>query len=135
MASVEELKALVGSKGEPTVYQIDPSMLRLYADTIGEKNPKWQQYVHPGLLAAAMFMGQGVPMQFPDPGIVDAGLELQIFKPIKLGDTITITNELFSVEDKSSEKGKRLLISMKSNIKNQNGEEVAASIGRVMNLG
>jgi acyl dehydratase len=135
MASVEELQALVGQQGRPTVYEVDRSMLRLYADTIDDKNPKWQEVMHPGLLAAAMFMGVGVPMEFPYPGIVDAGLELQVFKPIKAGDTITITNELSGVEDKSSERGKRLLISMKSGIKNQNGEEVAASIGRVMNLG
>lgn len=135
MASVEELKTLIGKQGRPTTYQIDKSMVRLYCDTIDDRNPRWKDRMPPGLLTAAMFMGEGVPMEWPYPGIVDAGLEQEYLKPIKPGDTITITNEVYNIEDKSSEKGKRLLISMKSTIKNQNGEVVATSVGRVMNIG
>jgi len=135
MATVEDLKKLIGTRGNPTTYLIDKSMIRLYCDTLDDRNPRWQNEMPPGLLTAAMFMGEGVPMEWPYPGIVDGGLELNLIKPIRPGDTITIQNELFDVEDKSSEKGKRLLISMKSSITNQNGELVANSIGRVMNLG
>ncbi len=135
MATVEDLKKLIGNRGRPTSFYIDKSMIRLYCDTLEDRNPRWQNEMPPGLLTAAMFMGEGVPMEWPYPGIVDGGLELNLMKPIRPGDTITIQNELFNVEDKSSEKGKRLLISMRSIITNQNGEEVANSVGRVMNLG
>jgi len=136
MSSIEELKAVIGQKGAPTTYEIDKSMLRRFCDAIGDNNPKWKEVMPPGLLAAAMFMGQGPTMPaWPYPGIVDAGLELESFKPIKPGDTITIVNEVHNVEDKSSERGKRLLISFKSTTKNQRGEVVATSIGRVMNIG
>jgi len=136
MSSIEELKAVIGQKGAPTTYEIDKSMLRRFCDAIGDNNPKWKEVMPPGLLAAAMFMGQGPTMPpWPYPGIVDAGLELESFKPIKPSDTITIVNEVHNVEDKSSERGKRLLISFKSTTKNQRGEVVATSIGRVMNIG
>jgi len=135
MATVEDLKALIGNKGSRTIYEIDKSMTRLYCDTIDDHSPKWEEVTPPGLLTAAMFMGEGTHMEWPYPGIVDAGLELEFFKPVKPGDVITIVNELFNVEDKSSEKGKRLLISMKSTTSNQRGEVVATSVGRVMNLG
>lgn len=135
MSSIEELKQLIGKKGNPTVRQIDPSMIRLYLDTIGDKSPKWEKEVPPGLLTGVLFMGEGVPMQWPYPGIVDAGLELEYLKPIKVGDTLTIVNELSGVEDKSSERGKRILFSMKTTITNQNKDVVATLTGRVMNLG
>lgn len=136
MSSVEEMKAVIGQKGVPTTYEIDKSMIRRFCDAIGDKNPKWKEVMPPGLLAAAMFMGQGPTMPpWPYPGIVDAGIELEVFKPIKPGDTITIVNELHDVEDKSSERGKRLLISFRSSVRNQRGEVVAASTGRVMNIG
>jgi len=80
-------------------------------------------------------MGEGVPMEWPYPGIVDGGGEWEFFKPIRPGDVLTAVNELANVEDKSSEKGKRLLISMKTVLTNQRGELVATSTGRVMNIG
>jgi acyl dehydratase len=72
---------------------------------------------------------------WPYPGIVDAGLELEYFKPIVAGDTITVVNEWYGVEDKSNEKRKMVLFSMKSTTTNQKGEVVATALGRVMNLG
>lgn len=136
MSSLEELKAVLGQKGAPTTHEIDKSMIRRFCDAIGDNNPKWKEVMPPGLLAAAMFMGQSPTMPpWPYPGIVDGGLELECFKPIKPGDTITIVNELHNVEDKSSERGKRLLISYRSSVRNQRGEVVAASTGRVMNIG
>ena len=136
MSSIEELKASIGRKGDPTTHEIDKSMLRRFCNAIGDNNPKWKEVMPPGLLTAAMFMGQGPTMPaWPYPGIVDAGLELDFLKPIKPGDTITIVNEVHNVEDKSSEKGKRLLISFKSTTKNQRDEVVATSTGRVMNIG
>ena len=135
MASVEELQALIGKRGPETRIEIEKSMIRLYCDTIGDQNPKWKDVVPPGFLAAAIFMGEGVPMEWPYPGIVDGGGEWEFFKPIRPGDVLTAVNELANVEDKSSEKGKRLLISMKTVLTNQRGELVATSIGRVMNIG
>lgn len=74
-------------------------------------------------------------MEWPYPGIVDAGADWEFLKPIKVGDELTVVNALSGVEDKSSEKGKRILFSMTSNITNQRGELVIKSTGRIMNLG
>ncbi len=136
MATVEELRTYIGQKGAPTVFEIDRTMIRRYCDTIGDDSPKWRDQVPPGLLTAAMLMGEGViTPPWPYPGIVDAGLELEYFKPIKVGDTITVVNEWHDIEDKSSEKRKMVLFSMKSTTTNQKGEVVATAVGRVMNLG
>lgn len=135
MATVEEMKAMIGKHGSEITLEADKSMVRLYCDTVGDRNPKWAKVFPPGLLTGAMFVGEGTHMEWPYPVIVDAGLDLEFFKPIKPGDVLTVTNELYNVEDKSSEKGKRLLISFRSTLKNQRGEAVATSTGRVMNIG
>ena len=136
MATVEELKAYIGKKGNPTTYEIDRTMIRRYCEAIGDKSPGWDNRMPPGMLACAMLMGEGVVTpQWLYPGIVDAGLELEYFKPIAAGDTITIVNEWYNVEDKSNEKRKMVLFSMKSTTTNQRGELVATAIGKVMNLG
>ena len=136
MATVEELKAYIGKKGVPTVYEIDRTMIRRFCEAIGDNSPRWRELAPPGLLTAAMLMGQGVMTPpWPYPGIVDAGLELEYFKPIRPGDTITVVNEWYNIEDKSNEKRKMILFSMRSTSTNQRGEVVATAIGRVMNLG
>lgn len=135
MATVEEMKALVGKHGGKSTIQVDKSVIRLFCSTLGDTNPKWKEIGPPGLMTCAMFVGEGVHMDWPYPAIVDAGADWEFFEPIKLGDVLTVVNSLASVEDKSSEKGKRLLIAFKSTITNQKGETVAISTGRVMNLG
>ena len=136
MATVEELRTFIGKKGVPTVYEIDKTMIRRFCEAIGDNSPRWRELAPPGLLTAAMLMGQGVMTPpWPYPGIVDAGLELEYFKPIRPGDTITVVNEWYNIEDKSNEKRKMILFSMKSTTTNQRGEVVATAIGRVMNLG
>jgi acyl dehydratase len=136
MVNMDEMNKLAGNKGKPTTYEIDKTMIKRYCEAIGDPSPRWNDTFPPGLLTAAMLMGEGAQMpNFPYPGIVDAGGDWEFFKPIKAGDTLTVVNEFVGVEDKSNEKRKMLLFSMRSTFTNQRGEVVAASNGRVMNLG
>lgn len=136
MVNIDEMNKLAGNKGRPTSYEIDRTMIKRYCEAIGDPSPKWRDVMPPGLLAAAMLMGEGAQMpNFPYPGIVDAGGDWEYFKPIRSGDTITVVNEFTGVEDKSNEKRKMLLFSMKSTFTNQRNEVVATAGGRVMNLG
>jgi len=135
LGPVDDLRKLIGVRGVATTYHMDRSLVRLYCDTVNDGNPKWRDHIPPGLLVAAMFVGTGVPMERPYPGVVDAGLEISFVAGIKVGDTLTVVNELCGVDDKSSEKVKRVLVSRKSTMTNQNGDVVATSIGRVMYFG
>jgi len=136
MVNMDEMRKYVGNKGKPTVFEIDKTMIKRYCEAIGDSSPMWRDRMPPGMLTAAMLMGEGAQMPpFPYPGIVDAGGEWEYFKPIKAGDTITVVNEFTGAEDKSNEKRKMLLFSMKSTFTNQRNEVVATSSGRVMNLG
>jgi acyl dehydratase len=136
MVNMDEMKTFVGNKGKPTVFEIDRNMIKRYCEAIGDASPMWRDRMPPGMLTAAMLMGEGAQMPpFPYPGIVDAGGDWEYFKPIKAGDSITVVNEFTGTEDKSNEKRKMLLFHMKSTFTNQHKEVVAVASGRVMNLG
>jgi acyl dehydratase len=136
MVNMDEMKKFNGNKGKPTHYEIDKTMIKRYCEAIGDLSPRWHDRVPPGLLTAAMLMGDAPQMPpFVYPGIVDAGGDWEYFKPIKAGDTLTVVNEFTGVEDKSNEKRKMLLFSMSSTFTNQKGEVVARTNGRIMNLG
>jgi len=136
MDIAEMRKKFVGGKGKPQIWEIDRTMNKRFCEAIGDANPKWAKEVHPALLTSAQLMGEAAPMPpFELPGIVDAGGDWEYFKPMRPGDTITVVNEFTGIEDKSNEKRKMLLFSMRSTFTNQRGEVVAASNGRVMNLG
>jgi len=136
MATAEELRTYIGKKGRPTVIEIDRTMIQRYCEATGDKDPKWKTEMPPGMFTTFNFMGtSAMTPPWPYPGVVDAGLEIDLLKPIKPGDTITIINEWLNVEDKTTDKRKMVLFSMKSTTTNQHGEVVATTIGRVMNLG
>ena len=136
MVNMDEMKTFVGNKGKPTVFEIDRNMIKRYCEAIGDASPMWHDRLPPGMLTAAMLMGEGAQMPpFPYPGILDAGGDWEYFKPIKAGDSITVVNEFTGAEDKSNDKRKMLLFHMKSTFTNQHKEVVAVASGRVMNLG
>lgn len=131
-----EMKKFIGGKGKPSTWEIDRTMNKRFCEAIGDSNPKWNKEVHPGLLTSAQLMGEAAPMPpFTLPGIVDGGGDWEFFKPIHIGDKLTIVNEFTGIDDKSNEKRKMLMFSMKSTYTNQKGEVVAAASGRVMNIG
>jgi len=132
--TLEELRALIGVRGGETAVEVDKSIIRSLCNCIGDPSPKWRDIAPPSLLLGARFLGEGVKITWPYAGLVDAGAEYEFYKPIKPGDVITTTSELADVQDKSSAKGPRALISFKATHKNQKGEVVAISTSKVMSF-
>jgi len=132
--TMEELKAIAGKKKKEEVLEIDRTVIKRYAEAIGDPDPKWKDVAPPGLLTAAMLTGGfpalGIPLPFKRG--VAAGGDWEFYKPIKAGDIITTTHEFAEIQDKSSEKGPRALLIFKSTHKNQKGEVVAVSTNTLM---
>ena len=89
----------------------------------------------PSLLFAAMFFGEGFPVDFPCAGVVDMGSDFEFCRPIRPGDVITTVTEFADIQDRSSEKGRRAFMAFKSTHKNQKGELLAISTSRIMSFG
>lgn len=132
--TLEEFRALVGVKRSETVFEIDKSMISRFCEAVGEPNSKWQETAPPSFLIPSAFLGEIVKTIWPYPRLVDAGADWEFYKPVRLHDVITTVSELADVQDKSGDKGQRILISLKSTYKNQDGETVAESTGRLMNF-
>ena len=131
--TLEEIRKMIGKKKEE-VLEIDRSLIRAYCQAIGDPSPRWRDTVPPGFLTTVVLSGSVLALNIPFPfkrGVA-AGADWDYYKPIKVGDVITTTHEFAEIQDKSSEKGPRVLIIFKSTHKNQKGEVVATSTNSVM---
>lgn len=132
-ASLDEIRALTGKKSEESM-EIDRHMIRLLCDCIGDSSPKWKDTALPALITTAMISGGALALGIPLPykRSVAAGADWVFLKPIKAGDTLSTTHEFSELQDKSSDKGPRVLLLYKSTHKNQKGEVVAISTNSIM---
>ena len=135
LPTFEEVRAMVGRKKE-VVLEIDQNMVRAFCRCIGEPESKWRKEAPPGFLTTGMMSGGRKATEIPVPyrRTVDAGADWEFHKPIEVGDIITTVHEFTDIQDKSSEKGPRALMIFKSTHKNQKGELVAVSTGRLMSF-
>jgi acyl dehydratase len=149
----DALKHLIGLKGKPQVYEVTRLDIRKIADAAGDRNPLYwdDDYAaasrYGGLISPPDFYGWPVKwapnLPFPNssdlgptlfielakagyPRAINAGMESEFFKPVHPGDTLIITGEIVSIEEKEGKKGgKMLLSSMEYTVVNQNGDLVA----------
>ena len=149
----DALKHLIGMKGTPQVYEVTRVDIRKIADAAGDRNPL---YWDDDYAAASRFGGLIAPpdvfgwpvkwkpnLTFPNASdlgptmfmelakagytrAINAGMESEFFRPVRPGDTLIITAEVVSLEEKEGKKGgKMLLSSTEYTIVNQNGDLVA----------
>jgi len=132
--TIEELKATTGKAKKEEVFEIDKSMLRAFCESIEDPNPRWQDEASPGFLTTVMMSGSFPVLKTPLPfkrGVAGGG-DWEFYKPNKAGDVITTIHEFFDNQDKSSEKGPRVLLIFKATHKNQKGEIVAVTSNTMM---
>ena len=133
--TLDEVKTYLGKKREETM-EIDGTVIRAFVECIGDPSPAWKNTAPPGLVTTAMIssgaMLIGVPLLYKRS--VAGGADWEFFKPINKGDVINTTHEFSALEEKSSDKGPRLLMVYKSSHRNQKGELVAVSTNTIMNF-
>jgi hypothetical protein len=93
----EELQKLLNVEFGPEVYEIEKGMVQKFVEAIDDPNPKWQSVTPPTFPAALvphelmhkMFNAKSSLKRF-----LNGGNELEYLKPIKVGDTISVTARL-----------------------------------------
>jgi len=133
IGTLDEIRALQGKKSEESM-QIDKHMIRLLCECVGDPSPKWNDTAPPSMITTAMVSGGAMVLGIPIPyqRSVAAGADWDFMKPLKAGDTLNTTHEFHELQDKSSDKGPRVLMVYKSTHKNQKGEVVAVSTNTIM---
>ncbi len=141
----DEMKAAVGVESEPSVYEIERSSIRRWAESIGDTNPLYrdEEYAkskgYRSLVAPPGFVAQyafpvkygGGPRGFRSPFSrnLNGGNEYEFFKSVQAGDTITSTSKLVELRERDGRMGKMLISISETTYKNQDGEIVAKARG------
>ena len=136
----DEMRAAIGVESKPSVYEIDRSAIRRWAEAIGDNNPLYhdEEYArnkgYRSLIAPPGFMGQyAFPVisggargfQSPFARKLNGGSEYEFFIPIQAGDTITSTSKIKDLRERHGKMGPMLIVTIETTYKNQDGEVVA----------
>lgn len=136
----DELKKWVGHEFKPVVYEIETGAIRKLAKAIGYTWPLCQdeEYAmkskYGGIVVPLTFIASlRVPeadewvmkLKIPQKRIVNAGVEMEIFMPIKTGDVVTVTSRIADLIEREGKSGKMLAMVFEITYVNQRGELAA----------
>jgi acyl dehydratase len=138
--TVDDLKKLVGHTFTPVVYEVDKSNIKKLAKAIQDPNPLFNDDAYAKKTKFGSIIGSPTFVSFfrineadewmmklniPQKRGVNAGVELEYFKPIKPGDVITASAKVIEMEVKEGKSGQMVLSATERTYTNQKGEVVA----------
>ena len=137
----DQMKAQVGLESGPSVFEIERSSIRRWAEAIGDRNPLYsdEEYArskgYRSIIAPPGFIGQyyfPVKSSGPNHGVsspfsrnLNGGNEYDILKTVQAGDTLTATSMVTELREREGRMGKMLFVLSETTFKNQDGEIVA----------
>ena len=136
---VEEFKKLEGKEAEPEIWEAERGHIQRFAQAIGDPNPLWQDRAYAQKSRYKNIIGP--PLYLIDVGLVklvdrlvqmdslraniNGGTEVEYFKPIEAGDTLTTIAKLADVQEKKGKTGSLIILVVEVKYTNQKAELVA----------
>ncbi len=134
-----EFKKLVGQQMEPEVWEAGAEHIKWFAQAIGDPNPLWQDKAYAvksrykNIIAPPLFLiDSGLVMLVgrlvdlaPHLANINGGTEIEYFRPIEAGDTITTVAKLADAQLKTGKTGSLIFLVFEVTYTNQRGELVA----------
>ncbi len=123
----EELNSLLNVELGPEVYEIEKGMLARFAEAIDDPNPRWLQEGPPTFPCAIVpkkLLNKLFNADIPLKRLLNGTSELEYIKPIKAGDTISITAKLTRLRQVQGAEGPTLFMFTEMTYTNQRGEVV-----------
>lgn len=142
-AITEEMKSAIGVESAPVVFDVEKGAVKKFAQAIEDPNPLFQDEIFakkskygaiiapptfPSMLRNPAVVDRIFNFDTPLKGLLNGGNELEYFKPIKVGDIITVTAKINDIKERTGGMGKMLFFFNEVIYKNQKGEVVC--IGR-----
>jgi acyl dehydratase len=136
---LDEFKKLVGQQMEPEVWEAGREHIKWFAQAIGDPNPLWQDKAYAeksrykNIIAPPLFLidsglvklvGRLVDMA-PHLANINGGTEIEYFRPIEAGDTITTVAKLADAQLKTGKTGSLIFLVFEVTYTNQRGVLVA----------
>lgn len=138
--TVDELKKLVGHTFKPVVYEVEKGAIKkltlaiqdpnpLFQDEAYAKKTKFGSIIAPPTFISSFRMTEAdewmMKLNLPQKRGVNAGVDLEFFKPIKPGDVITVTAKVTELDVKEGKSGQMIVSATERTYTNQKGEVVA----------
>jgi acyl dehydratase len=143
VALTEELASMVGKPFPPEIIEVERGHIRKFAEAVGDANPLWQDEAYAlkthykSIIAPPTFLqDEGtidavdklMEVNCPLKNLLNGGMEVECYEPMKPGDVITTQAKLVSLQEKEGKKGKLIIMVVEVTYTNQQGHLVA--IGR-----
>jgi|SwirhisoilCB2_FD_contig_51_1341116_length_887_multi_4_in_0_out_0_2 acyl dehydratase len=149
----DEMRAEIGKESSPTTYEVDKTMVRLFARSVGHTDPVYYDEeaakkagyrslpCPPGYLGTPIYRpssggeggmpmrGRGAQPRRPLNRVLNGGTEIEYFDDICAGDVLTATSHLSALEERKGSIGEMLISTNKTVYKNQQGKVVAIMTG------
>jgi acyl dehydratase len=144
----DEIQSMIGMWAEPVVLEVERGAIARYADAIDDPNPLFrnEEYAknskYGGIIAPPGFFGWPVGGGDIEAGmsrvvgavaesgmlrILDGGIELNFFVPVRAGDTLVTYGKLADVREKQTSQGKMLFLIIEQKYLTQDGALVAVA--------
>ena len=124
----EELKNLMRIDFGPQVYEVEKWWAQKFAEAVGDPNPRWKEVTPPTFPTALILEElENTISNLKEPLTrgLNGGNELEYFKPIRIGDTISVTGKVVDMKEREGRLGKMVIITSELTYTNQSGEVVA----------
>ncbi len=130
----EEVRAQIGKRSEPRVYEIERGAIRRFAEAIGDPNPLFndEQAARDtrfgGMIAPPTFcrsLSSGIPqVQLDLPGFraLDGGSDWEYRHPLRPGDRITVESRIADIRETAGRLGPMVFIVVETSYTNQFGQ-------------
>lgn len=144
----DEIQSMIGLWSEPVVLEVERGAIARLADAIEDPNPLFrnEEYAknskYGGIIAPPGFFGWPVGGGDIEAGmsrvvgavagagmlrILDGGIELNFYVPVRAGDTLVTYGKLADVREKQTSQGKMLFLVIEQKYLNQDGALVAVA--------
>ena len=142
----DEIQSMIGLWSEPVVLEVERGAIARLADAIDDPNPLYrdEEYAknskYGGIIAPPGFFGWPVGGGDIEAGmsrvvgavaeagmlrILDGGIELNFYVPVRAGDTLVTYGKLADAREKQTSQGKMLFLIIEQRYLNQDGALVA----------
>lgn len=143
-----EIQSMIGMWAEPVVLEVERGAIARYADAIDDPNPLYrdEEYArnskYGSIIAPPGFFGWPVGGGDIEAGmsrvvgavaeagmlrILDGGIELNFYVPVRAGDTLVTYGKLADAREKQTSQGKMLFLIIEQKYLNQDGALVAVA--------
>lgn len=136
----KKLNMFIGKESEVVIWEVEKGAIRKFAEAVGDSNPLWLDDVYAsntrygGLIAPPTFVtsmrndslkDEINSLNWPYKRRLNGGNDIELYQPIRVGDSIKVVDKLVDIKEKQGKRGKMITMVFETTYINQFGELVA----------